>query len=303
MIIGLLKYITDSNYRFVRNAAIGKYINLPDKEYIERMFCAKMGYELDLNNPKTFNEKIQWLKLFDRNPEYSRMVDKYEVKGYISEKIGEKYSIPLLGVWEHVEDVDFDSLPNEFVLKCTHDSHGLVICKNKKQLDVSEAKKTLNKALNSDYYHRFREWPYKNVKPRIIAEQFMSNEGHDLIDYKVHCFNGEPKIVLVCADRFADTGLTEDFYDCDWNHLSVSRPQHPNAKNKAKRPEKLEEMLEISRTLSEAIPFLRVDFYIINGDLYIGELTFFPASGFQRFEPDRIDLEWGNWLVLPVMNE
>ncbi len=291
--------MTDGDYRFRFNAGKGCYNNMPDEEYIKRQFKAIHGKELDLENPRSFNEKLQWLKLYDRNPEYTRMVDKYEVKEYISQKLGQEYVIPLLGVWNNVDDIDFDTLPNQFVLKCTHDSHGLVICKDKKALDIEKAKKQLRSALNSDYYYRFREWPYKDVKPRIIAEQFMSNKGNDLVDYKVHCFNGKPKIVLVCDGRFSEAGLTEDFYDTDWNHLPVRRPLHPNAPYRNSKPDQLDEMLSLSEKLSSGIPFLRADYYIISEKVYIGELTFFPTSGLQKFDPEEYDLIFGDYLRIP----
>lgn len=299
VINSLKKYFTDSDYRFRFNASKGCYKSMPDDEYLKRQFKAFHGKKLDLENPETFNEKLQWLKLYDRRPEYTLMVDKYEVKGYVSQKIGQQYVIPLIGVWEDVDDIDFDTLPQQFVLKCTHDSHGLVICKNKDELNINKAKKDLRSALKNDYYYRFREWPYKNVKPRIIAEKYMSNEGHDLIDYKVHCFNGVPKIILVCDGRFSEGGLTEDFYDTSWEHLPVSRPLHPNAKHTTEKPKQLEKMLELSAIMSSDIPFLRVDFYIIHGELFFGELTFFPASGFQSFDPSDFDNELGSWITLP----
>lgn len=297
----LVHYCTDQDYRFLFNTKRGFYTNMPDEEFLKRRFHAARGYYMDFDNPQTFSEKLQWLKLHDHNPFYTTLVDKVEVKQYIKEKIGERYLIPTLGVWNRAEDISFESLPSQFVLKCTHDSHGLVICKDKSKLDVKAARSKLDTALKSSYYLTFREWPYKNVKPRILAEPYMSNNGDELIDYKVHCFNGKAKLVLVCAGRFAATGLTEDFYDCEWNHLNMKRPKVPNTTVQQEKPEQLDEMIQIAEKLSRDIPFVRVDFYIIGGNVVFGEMTFFPASGFTPFVPDEWDETLGNWLELPYL--
>lgn len=295
----LVRYCADSDYRFLFNIKRGLYTNMPDEEYLKRRFHAARGYDMDFDNPQTFSEKLQWLKLHDHNPVYTTLVDKIEVKQYIKEVIGESYLIPTQGVWNSAEDIDFEKLPSQFVLKCTHDSHGVVICKDKSKLDVNATRAKLSAALKSSYYLTFREWPYKNVKPRILAEPYMSNNGDELVDYKVHCFNGKAKLVLVCAGRFAPTGLTEDFYDCEWNHLDVKRPKAPNTTVQQERPTQLEEMIRIAEILSQDIPFVRVDFYIIGGNVIFGEMTFFPASGFTPFVPDEWDKTLGDWLELP----
>ncbi|MBR1585449.1 MAG: glycosyl transferase [Clostridia bacterium] len=295
----ILRYLTDPHYRFVNNARRGGYQDMPDEAYIRRMFRAKMGYDLPLENPQTFNEKLQWLKLHDRRDIYTRMVDKCEAKAFAADTIGSQYVIPTLGVWKRAEDIDFSQLPDRFVLKCTHDSHGLVICKDKSQLNIPAAVEKLNKCLRRSYYKYLREWPYKNVEPRIIAEQYVDNAGQDLADYKIHCFHGEPKVILVCQDRFAATGLTEDFFDCDWNHLNVSRTQHGNAPKAVPRPPELEEMLRLSRVLSQGIPFVRCDFFVADGRVLFGEMTFYPASGFKPFSPPSFDKTLGDFLTLP----
>lgn len=209
---------------------------IPDRLYLKLKFRQKMGKWPDLDNPKTFNEKLQWLKLHDRKPIYSTMVDKYEAKRYIADIIGEEYIIPTLGVWDRFEDIDFDALPNQFVLKCTHDSGGLVIVCDKSSMNLDAARKKINRSMKRNYYWHGREWAYKNVKPRIIAEQYMEdgNPGEKperidagLTDYKVHCFNGKPKLILVCKDRFSRGGMTEDFFSDEWNHLPVKRIRHP----------------------------------------------------------------------------
>ena len=299
----LRRYLTDSNYRFLMNAGYGKYNDMPDKEYLERKFECCMGKPLDLENPKTFNEKLQWLKLYNRRPEYTMMVDKYKVRDYIKEKIGEEYLIPLIGVWDSPEDIDFDSLPNQFVLKCNHNSGlGMYICKDKSKLtadDIKKIRRNLAKGLAQDYYLSGREWPYKDVPRKIICEKYMSDEGEELSDYKVHNFNGKPEIVLVCKDRFSELGLTEDFFDENWTHLDVKREQHPNSVEAIDRPAELEKMLELAEKLSKDIPFLRTDFYAIGGKVYFGELTFYPASGFEKFSPESYDGKIGNCIKLP----
>ena len=272
---------------------------LPDKQYLELIYWQKFGKRLDLNNPKTFNEKLQWIKLNDRRPEYSMLVDKYEVKKIVASKIGEEYIIPTLGIWDSFEQIDFDSLPNQFVLKCTHDSGGNVICKDKSSLDISAAKEKINRSLRTNYYYQGREWPYKNVKPRIIAEQYMEDKSTgNLTDFKVHCFNGVPKVILVCRDRFGE--MTEDFFSETWEHLSMARDEHPNALAKLERPSQLTEMLALAEKLSEEFLFIRTDFYTINNSIYFGELTFFPASGLKPFSTKEPDETLEDWLTIPL---
>lgn len=295
------KYVSDIDYRFLIRAGYGKYNNMPDEEYISRKFLATMKSTLRLDAPQTFNEKLQWLKLYDRKPEYTIMVDKYKARDYIAEKIGAQYLIPMLGVWDDPDEIDFDALPERFVLKCNHNSGlGMCICKDRSRLDIPKVKKALRRGLEQDYYLTGREWPYKNVPRKIIAEQFMKSDAGGLTDYKVHCFNGEPKVILVCKDRFTKTGLTEDFFTPDWEHLDLHRPTHPNASNKVPKPEELSEILYLAKKLSENIPFLRVDFYIIEHKVYFSELTFFPASGFERFIPEEWDDTFGEWIELPL---
>ena len=454
-----IKYIKHPTELVLRLGSRGLLPFLADEAYIKMKFRYKMGYSLNLDNPQTFNEKLQWLKLHNHKDIYTTMVDKYEAKNYVANIIGEKYIIPTLGVWNTFDDIDFSKLPKKFVLKCTHNSGRVVICKDKSFFDYSGAKKTLNKALMENFYLSGREWPYKNVKPRIIAEKYMEDEsgyelkdykvfnfggephiiqvdfdrfkGHKknlyttdwdfieasinfpnepnriierpkalnqmldlarvlvkdipfvrtdfysidnrlyfgeitfypgsgymtfspeefdrqlgdliplnrggylikgngyiitikenvrpnvkpvpirsddvtgtqdketgLVDYKIHCFMGIPKVILVCKDRFLDAGMTEDFFDIDWNHLNVKREKHGNSKRSILRPIELDEMLSLSKKLSVDIPFLRIDFYIIDHRVYFGEMTFYPASGFEAFEPESFDREIGSWLTL-----
>lgn len=271
-----------------------------DRKYISLVYFRRMGYFPNLNSPTTFNEKLQWIKLFDRNSLYTTMVDKYLVKEYVASKIGEEYIIPTLGVWDSPANICWDSLPHQFVMKVTHDSGGLVICKNKSDLNIPKVKQKLQKSLERNYYLHSREWPYKDVKRRIIAEKFMiDSESSELSDFKIHCFNGEPKFILVCRNRYSVKGLTEDFYDIEWNHMPIKRPRHPNAETPMQKPVELDEMLRLARILSKEVPFLRTDFYIVNHKIYFGELTFFPASGMTPFIPETWDKEIGSWLKLP----
>lgn len=269
---------------------------LPDKSFLKMYYPVMMNEELDLKNPKTFNQKLQWLKLYDRKPEYTTMVDKYAVKKYVADKIGEKYIIPTLGVWDNFDDIDFDSLPNQFVLKCTHDSGGLIICRDKSKLDIAMAKQKINMSLKHDYFYNGREWPYKNVPHRIIAEQYMADDLHD---YKLFCFDGVPRMTLVCSERFTKEGLKEDFYDETWSHLNIQRPIHCNAIFPIQRPKQYDLMKNLTTKLSEKMPFSRIDFYEINEKVYFGEITFYQASGFEEFKPEEWDLKLGEWVKLP----
>lgn len=284
----------------VRPLASNGLINwMSDETYIKLVFKSTFGYELDLNNPKTFSEKLQWLKLYNRRPEYTMMVDKYRVREYIREKIGDEYLIPLLNVWDSVEEIDFDVLPNQFVLKCNHDQGSIVICKDKVHFDIDAAKQKLARKLKRNHYWSIREWPYKNVKPCIICERYMQDDGgkEELSDYKVLCFNGEPKLIEVHRGRFAG-GHTQDFYDTDWNKTVFNQPDVPMSDEVMDKPVFADKMLGLSRKLSAGIPHVRVDWYYTNGHLYFSELTFYDASGFDPFE-DNQDAEIGSWLVLP----
>lgn len=300
MIRKIMRFVTDSDYRFVTLDRRGFYNSMDDEKYLKKKFKVRMGKELNLENPKAFNEKLQWLKLYDRKDEYTTMVDKYEVKSYIADKIGEEYIIPTLGVWDKFEDIDFDKLPDQFVLKCTHDSGGLVICKDKSKLDINAAKKKINNCLKNNFYYWGREWPYKNVKPRIIAEEYMVDEnGVGLKDYKIHNFNGNAEFVLVCDGRFSADGFTEDFYNTSWEHMPVKRLDVPNSKINHEKPHLYEKMAELSEILSCNIPFVRTDFYVLGNKIYFGEITFYPASGMKKFEPDEWDYKFGELIKLP----
>lgn len=301
----LKKYIADKNYRFLIDAGKGKYDKLSDREYLEKKFYAMLGYSLDLSNPQTFNEKLQWLKLYDRKPEYTMMVDKYKVREYIKEKTGEEYLIPLLGVWDKAEDIDFDALPNQFVLKCNHNSGlGMYICKDRSKLTENQIKairKNLAKGLQQDYYLTGREWPYKNVPRKIIAEKYMEDETGQLRDHKFYCFNGEPKIIMINSDR--EIGKTKaDYFDMDFNWIDL-KWGYEHALVKPSKPINFEKMKELAAILSKDIPELRVDFYEVNNKIYFGELTFFDGSGFDKIEPKEWDEKLGEWITLPQKSE
>lgn len=279
---------------------IKEYIGrlLPDKLFISYRFYKLMGYKMNWHDPKTFNQKLQWLKIHNRNLEYTILVDKYEVKKYISNIIGRQYVIPTIGIWDKFDEINYNDLPSQFVLKCTHDSGGLVICQNKDKLDISATKKKIEQSLRNNYYWSGREWPYKDVKPRIIAEKYI---GDNLRDYKLFCFNGIPRITLVCSERFMSSGLKEDFYDESWNHLDIQRPNHGNATSPIQCPNQYELMKTLAAELSRDIPFVRIDFYEVNGKVYFGEMTFYPASGFEGFIPEEWDMKLGEWLKLPSL--
>lgn len=272
---------------------------LPDEMYIQLYYFANFKKLCNLKNPTTYNEKLNWLKLHDRNPLYTTLVDKYAVKEYVAKIIGEGYIIPTLGVWEHFDEIDFDSLPSQFVLKCTHDSEGLVIVKEKSALDKSAAKDKIENCLRQNFYYIGREWPYKDVKPRIIAEKYMEDhvEG-ELRDYKFFCFNGEPKTMFVASDRASDH-VKFDYFDLDFNHLNIKQ-KYPHAEQPLRKPETFEKMIELARTLSKGFPHVRVDFYEVDGHLYFGELTLYHFSGFTPFEPNEWDNVFGDWLILPT---
>ena len=295
------KLFTDPQARFSYLNRKGLYKNMSDEEFLRKAFKLRMGYELDLDDPKTFCEKLQWLKLYDRRPEYTTMVDKYEVKKYVSERIGEKYVIPLLGVWDRFDDIDFDSLPDQFVLKCTHASGGSVVCRSKSGFDVSAARGKIERHLENDYYLNGREWPYKNVKRRIIAEKYIDSLGKpESVEYKLTCFGGVVRLITVCRGIAHDSfdKRTNDNYDRDFNNLDFYA-FYKNSKEPLPRPKQMDEIIEICEKLSAGIPQVRVDCYIIDGQVYFGEMTFYTWSGFIEFTPPKWDKIMGSWIQLP----
>lgn len=295
----IAKFIINDDYRFLVLAGRGKKANMPAEAFLKKKYKITMGKELNLENPVDYTEKLQWLKLYDRRPEYTVMVDKYEAKKYVAQRIGEQYVIPLLGVWENANDIDFSALPDQFVLKTTHDSGALVICKDKKTLDIEAAKKRLNHFLKRRYYDCNREWPYKNVKPRIIAEKYMEDSAFkELRDYKFFTFGGEPKVLYIAQGRGRGGETVADFFDMDFNHLPFTI-DHDMADLPPQKPKCFEEMKRLAAILSEGTPQLRVDFYEVDGHVYFGEMTFFHCSGFEAFHPKEWDEIFGSWVTLP----
>ncbi len=266
---------------------------LPDRIYIQLYYFSMFHKFCNLKDPKTYNEKLNWLKLHERNSKYTKMVDKYEVKEYVKNIIGEEYIIPTLGIYDNFDQIDFDKLPNQFVIKVTHDSEGLVICKDKSIFNVKTAREKINSALKCNFYYIGREWPYKNVKPRIIVEKYMEdNKYHELRDYKFFCFDGIPKYMFVASSRGEGTTCF-DYYDMKFNHLDI-RQHYPNSSKEIEKPKTFDKMIELSKVLSKNLKHIRVDWYEVNGKLYFGELTFYHFSGFQPFIPNEWDKKFGD---------
>lgn len=293
------RFLLDKGYRWQVRAARGAFDEMSDEEYLQGLWRAVMGEKLELDHPRTFNEKLQWLKLHDRRPEYTMMVDKYRVRDFVREKLGEEYLIPLLGVWDVPEDIDFTALPNQFVLKCNHNSGlGMCICTDKSKLDINRVKTDLHKGLAQDYYLTGREWSYKNVPRKIVAEKYMVDEsGIELKDYKIFCFNGEPKLIQVDFDRFK--GHKRNLYSLDWQYIEGEIEFPTDPEHQIARPDCLEQMLDAARILSRGIPHVRTDFYCIKGQVYFGELTFYHGSGCEHMRPMELGRKMGDWLILP----
>lgn len=301
LIYKIKKYSLDPDYRFLVNASnFGHYHWMDDEKYIKKMYKAKIRNELNLDEPSTYNEKLQWLKLHDRNPLYHILVDKYEVKNYVANIIGQEHIIPTLGLWEKFDDIDFNLLPNKFVLKCTHDSGGVVICKDKKTFNIDEARKKINKSLNNNYYWLYREWPYKNLVPRIIAEENITPEFCDeLDDYKMLCFNGKFEYVMVCEGRHSKEGIKFYHFDKDWNYYPFVFYNDLDKKNfDYLKPKNYEKMIEIANLLGKGFAHVRIDLYNIEGIIYFGEITLYQAGGFDMDYTEDAQVILGNKINL-----
>ena len=297
MIKKLYTYLRHPQY-FLLWLDIKGIVRLPDDLYLKIFYKKKIGKKLNLKNPQTFNEKMQWLKLNDRKEIYTTMVDKYDVKKYVANIIGEEYIIPTIGVYDNFDNINFDELPNKFVIKCTHDSGGVVVCKDKSTFNIEIARKKINDCLKNNFYYLGREWPYKNVKPRIIIEKFLEDEkNEDLIDYKIMCFNGKAQCSFLCLNRRSKEGLNVDFYDLNWNKMPFER-HYKQSNIVMEKPENYDLMIELAEKLAKDIPEVRVDFYDIKGKVYFGELTFYPGSGMEEFNPEEWDKKLGDLLVL-----
>ena len=277
---------------------------IPDSIYLKLNYRGLMGEKLNLEHPKKFNEKLQWLKLYNKKPEYTLMVDKYEAKQYVSKIIGKKYIIPTIGVWDRFEDINFNLLPKKFVIKCTHDSGGLVIVKDKNKIDIDVIRKKIKKSLKKNYFWPGREWVYKNIKPRIIIEEYKTDKDEkcDLTDYKYFCFNGLVDCVMISIER--STGKPKYyFFDKNWNLLRLNiRGKEAPKDFTLPKPRCIEEMFKIASLLSKGIPFLRVDLYESNERVFFGELTFFPQSGFDNLITYEAEKRFGHLISIPKDN-
>lgn len=284
---------------FILQNVLGKHI--PDECYLRWIYWLRMGERLNLDNPQSYNEKCQWLKLYYRRPEFTTMADKVKVKKWVADRIGDQYIIPLLGSWKHFDDIDFDKLPDKFVLKCNHDSGSVLLVRDKNKLDKKDAKEHLEKALNTNAFYYAREWPYKNIERRIIAEPFIESLGRrESVEYKVSCMNGEVKFVTVCQG-IAHAGFddrTNDHFDKQWNRLNWYVRYKPSGKFNEK-PAYMDKIIQLSEKLAEGMPHVRVDWYYEDGQLYFGELTFYTWSGFCPFEPKEWNDKLGSWIELP----
>lgn len=292
-------FFTQKNKMAILLMTVPAFRVFSDKLYLKCLYRAKFHKKLDLKTPKTFNEKLQWLKLYDRKPIYSAMVDKYEAKEYVAEKIGREYIIPTLGVWDKFEDINFDSLPDQFVLKCTHDSGGLVICRDKSTLNIERAKAKINKCLKKNYFWEGREWPYKHVKPRILAEKYIEPERNkSMTDYKFYCFHGEPRFLYV-SDGLEDHSTAKiSFITLDWKFADFQRDDFEVHKTLPEKPEMFDEMVEIARKPSKGRRFLRVDLYEWQKRILFSELTFSPASGLVTLQPSEWNEKLGEWISI-----
>ena len=296
----LFRFLFDKEYRFLIMADRGCYKWMSDEEFICRKFKAQNHIELSLDNPTNYNEKLQWLKLHDHNPRYIEMVDKVQAKQFIASKIGEDYIIPTIGVYSNTDEINFEALPEQFVIKCSHASGANIICKGKNNLDVKKAKKQLNKWLKKNWFWYGREWPYLECPHRIIIEEFMVDKNDETgdsatTDYKFFCFNGVPKVMYISKDRSEDPRT--DFFDMDYKHLPI-KMKDPNADVLPQKPILFDQMKELAAKLSKGVPHLRVDFYVFNGKVYVGELTFYHCSGFSVLKPDEWNAKMGDWIDL-----
>ena len=286
------RFIHNLFWRFANNT----YKYWPDSLWLKMIYRNKFHRNLNLSNPQSFNEKLNWLKLYNRNPLYSTLVDKFAVKKYVADLIGEEYVIPCYGVWDSFDEIDFNNLPDKFILKCTHDSGGICICRNRETFDCSEAKDIISKSLKHNFFWWTREWVYKNVKPRVLAEKLMNDHtGENLRDYKFWCFNGKP-IYMYCSVKSGD--VYESFYDMDYMPVNINH-NFPRSDFEIPKPECFEEMKSLALKLSENIPFVRVDFYQVDRKVYFGEFTFYDWGGMRPFESYQQDLDLGKLIQLP----
>lgn len=271
-------------------------IRIDDKLYVKAQYELIFDKKLNLKKPESYNEKLQYLKFYEKNEKYSNYVDKYKVKKIVSDLIGEDYVIPTLGIYDNFDDINFSKLPNQFVIKCTHDSGGIVVCNDKTKFDNKKAKKIINKSLKKDYFFESREYPYKDLKPKIMIEEYMEDKRtKELIDYKFYCFNGEPKILDVCSNRYKDGGLKQSYFDMEFNKLKVLEG-NSKRDNKVRKPKNFDKMIKIASLLAKNIKHVRIDFYDINGKIYFGEYTFFSSGGYEQFNSEEFNYQLGSYI-------
>lgn len=297
----LKRIISNPGIIFLGLGGRGFFKWMNDRTYLRIAYRLNLHEKLNLDTPEGYNAKLQWMKLYDHRPEYVRMVDKYEAKRYVAHIIGDQYIIPTIGVWDRFDDIDFGKLPDQFVLKCTHDSGGLVICKDKRKFNKAEAREKIEGCLKKSYYWQGREWPYKKVKPRIIAEAYMEDSvTHDLRDYKFFAFDGVVRALFIATERQTEGEDTKfDFFDANFKHLNLTHG-HANADNPPDKPLNFDEMVKLASALSKGYPQLRIDFYEVNGRVYFGELTLFHHGGLVPFKPKKWDKIFGDWIYLPI---
>src|SRR5690606_1351983 len=262
-------------------------------------FYLKVGYKLDLKNPKTFNQKLNWMKLYYRDEALSRLSDKYEVKEYVKKTIGDQFVVKNYGVWDAFDQIDFEKLPSKFVLKTTHDQGGVIVCDDKSTFDIDKARAKINKHLRQNLYYKFREWPYKNIKPRIIAEEFLVDSDKKLDDFKFFCFNGKVKAMYIATERNSGN-VKFDFFDIEFNHLNIVQ-SYPQSGKSFEKPANYELMVDLASRLSKGLPQVRIDFYNVNGKVFFGEFTFFHHGGLHPFHPEEWDYEFGSYIDLSLV--
>ena len=294
----ILKCLIDNNYRFSVLSSLGVFNGMNDKKYIEKKFKNQMGYSLDLENPITYNEKIQWLKLYDRNSKYIYMADKYEAKKIVSNILGDEYVVPTIGIYDDFDKINFEELPNQFVMKCTHDSGGVIVCKEKKYFNYKEARKKINKNLKKNYFFYGREWPYKNINPRIIIEKYLEDSYQkEIIDYKFFCFNGKVEYLYI-SEGSHTLNQKIQFFDKNYLPIDCSRSDYNKFERIPKKPKNFDKMIEFAELLSKNIEHIRIDFYEINGQLYFSEFTFYTGSGYVPFNEKHWDFKFGSLINL-----
>ena len=275
-----------------------------DETYVQILHWLRIGKKMDLKNPKTYNEKCNWMKLHYHHPLFTKMVDKYEAKKIVAEKIGEEHVVKCYGVWNHFDEIDFNKLPKQFVLKCTHDSGSVCVVKDKETMDKDAIRMKMEKGLKRYYFLQERGWPYKDVKPRILAEEYIPSLGKpESIEWKLSCFDGEVKFSTRCGG-IAHQALklrSNDHYDRSWNRMEWYAYYEPTDQDYPKPPF-IEELIKYSEQLSQGIPYLRVDWYVVDNKIFFGEFTFYTWAGFCKFIPEEWNNTLGNWITLPEAN-